>query len=187
MVSRCYCDDSEMLVVEGRWCAANLPVRVKYFPPNTAFEGIYKRVRKYSNNAWHIFINVILINLFIQFHPSTMYSPDTNRHFNVEDLAGGNLWCRHRLECCFNQSAFRIWSARCINCHRNGPLQHWLIRVRGIESHWSGRWKLWGYQSFKAQKRLLMLPSTNAEIWTRCILELGEGHNKLTFSCNQHC
>ena len=37
-----------------------------------------------------------------------------NRHFNVIDLAGGNLWNRHRLECDFNHSAFRIRPNRCI-------------------------------------------------------------------------
>ena len=31
-----------------------------------------------------------------------------NRHFKVIDLAGDNLWNRYRLECAFNQSAFRI-------------------------------------------------------------------------------
>jgi hypothetical protein len=38
-----------------------------------------------------------------------------NRHFNVIDLAGGNLWNRHQLECGFNQSAFRIRPTCCIN------------------------------------------------------------------------
>ena len=37
------------------------------------------------------------------------------RHFNIIDLAGGNLWNRHRLERAFNQSAFRIRPTRCIN------------------------------------------------------------------------
>ena len=36
------------------------------------------------------------------------------RHFNVIDLAGGILWTRHRLECGFKQSAFRIRPTRCI-------------------------------------------------------------------------
>uniref|UniRef100_A0A8C7PXT3 Beta-galactosidase n=1 Tax=Oncorhynchus mykiss TaxID=8022 RepID=A0A8C7PXT3_ONCMY len=35
-----------------------------------------------------------------------------NRHFNIIDLAGGNLSNRHRLECGFNQSAFRIRPTR---------------------------------------------------------------------------
>ena len=38
-----------------------------------------------------------------------------NRHFNVIDFTGVNLWNRHRLECSFNQSAFRIRPSRCIN------------------------------------------------------------------------
>jgi hypothetical protein len=37
-----------------------------------------------------------------------------NRHFNVIDLAGGNLWNRHLLEWGFNQSAFRIRPTHCI-------------------------------------------------------------------------
>jgi hypothetical protein len=41
-----------------------------------------------------------------------------NRHFNTIDLAGGNLWNRHWLECGFNQSAFRIRPTRCINVHK---------------------------------------------------------------------
>ena len=38
-----------------------------------------------------------------------------NRHLNVIDLADGNLWNRHRLECGFNQSAFRIRPTCCTN------------------------------------------------------------------------
>ena len=36
-----------------------------------------------------------------------------NRHFNVLDLAGGNLWNRHRLEC-FNQSVLAYLSTECL-------------------------------------------------------------------------
>jgi hypothetical protein len=42
-----------------------------------------------------------------------------NRHFNGIDLAGGNLWNRNRLECGFNQSAFRIRSTHCIMVYMN--------------------------------------------------------------------
>ena len=37
-----------------------------------------------------------------------------NRYFNVIDLAGGNMWNRHCLECGFSQSAFRIRPTHCI-------------------------------------------------------------------------
>ena len=37
-----------------------------------------------------------------------------NRHFNIIYLAGWNLWNRHRLECAFNQLAYRIRPTRCI-------------------------------------------------------------------------
>ena len=37
------------------------------------------------------------------------------KHFHVIDLAGGNLWNRHCLECGFNQSASRIRPTCCIN------------------------------------------------------------------------
>ena len=40
-----------------------------------------------------------------------------NRHFNIIDLAGGNLWNRLRLVCGFNQSAFRIRPTRCITAN----------------------------------------------------------------------
>jgi hypothetical protein len=43
---------------------------------------LYNGLPTYSNNDWHIFIkNVVLINLFILFHPSTRHNnknPDTN-------------------------------------------------------------------------------------------------------------
>ena len=37
-----------------------------------------------------------------------------NWHFNIIDLAGGNLWNRHWLEWGFNQSAFRIRPTSCM-------------------------------------------------------------------------
>jgi hypothetical protein len=36
-----------------------------------------------------------------------------NRHFNIIYLASGNLWNRHWLEGCFNQSSFRIRPSHC--------------------------------------------------------------------------
>jgi hypothetical protein len=42
-----------------------------------------------------------------------------NRHFNIIDLAGGNLLNRHWVECGFNQSAFRIRPTRGIKCDNN--------------------------------------------------------------------
>ena len=43
-----------------------------------------------------------------------------NRHFKVIDLAGGNMWNRHQLECDFNQSAFRIRPTCCISTYWQG-------------------------------------------------------------------
>ena len=37
----------------------------------------------------------------------------SNRYINVIDLAGGNLWNRHWLECALNQSAFKIKPTCC--------------------------------------------------------------------------
>jgi hypothetical protein len=47
---------------------------------------------------------------------STVRWNRVNRHFNFIDLATGNLWNGHRLECGFNQSAFRIRPTCCITC-----------------------------------------------------------------------
>jgi hypothetical protein len=44
-----------------------------------------------------------------------------NRHFKVIDLASGNLWNRHRLECGFNQSAFSI------SCIMNNYAVHYVL------------------------------------------------------------
>ena len=48
-------------------------------PASQANSHLYNGLPTYSNINVHIFIkNVILINLFILFHPSKRYSPDTN-------------------------------------------------------------------------------------------------------------
>ena len=52
-----------------------------------------------------------------------------NRHFNVIDLAGGNLWIRHRLECGFNPSAFWIRPIRYII-----RIINWVVRA--LNANW---------------------------------------------------
>jgi hypothetical protein len=56
------------------------------------------------------FINC-LAGLIAQIVDCAVRWNSVNRHFNLIDLAGG----RHRLECIFNQSAFRIRPTHCIN------------------------------------------------------------------------
>ena len=65
-------------------------------PALGALSLLCKGLPTYSNNDWHILMkNFILINLFILFHPSTRYSPDTD--LGLLPKPAGRLFSRFRL------------------------------------------------------------------------------------------